>query len=126
MKSIAPICFKGGVAKTTTAVNLAAGIKLKNPEANVLLVDTDPQASIKQHFGFKYQDHDDFADFLFNGIELTKPFPQIRTDAGMVDVFITSKNLSRADTELSKDLRSSEVLKRRFKAAELDKKYDYI
>ena len=44
-KKIGIVSFKGGVAKTSSAVNIAAGIKNKNPEAKVLLVDADPQGS---------------------------------------------------------------------------------
>ncbi|MCB0017240.1 MAG: ParA family protein [Anaerolineales bacterium] len=36
---------KGGTAKTTTTVNLAAGIARIQPRARVLLVDIDPQAN---------------------------------------------------------------------------------
>ena len=41
-KKIGIMSFKGGVAKTSSAVNIAAGIKNKSPEARVLLVDADP------------------------------------------------------------------------------------
>ena len=45
---------KGGVGKTTSAVNLAAG--LAEQGKNVLLVDLDPQASLTISMGFQELD----------------------------------------------------------------------
>ncbi len=63
MRVISLINLKGGVAKTTTAVNMAT-ILAERHGKKVLVIDADPQANATQFFGLKGEDCNTIADIL--------------------------------------------------------------
>jgi chromosome partitioning protein len=88
---------KGGVGKTTTAVNLAAC--LATAEQPTLLVDCDSQANATAAIGFT---KDPSRRTLYHALILNEPFDKIiqETQVDGLDVIPADKNLAGAAVEL--------------------------
>lgn len=127
-KKFALISFKGGVAKTSTSVSLAAGIKMQRPDSKVLLIDTDPQANIKNYFSLKLKEGADFAEFMIDGTFDESGLHRVKTESGEIDIFLTSKRLGSLEAEVAaKGLRKTdELLKFRMNNSGLLSKYTDI
>lgn len=124
MKSLLVTNIKGGVAKSSTAVAIATGLKLQRPEYRVLLIDGDPQGSIKTYFGLKLQNSDkDFSSFLVEDTPFEDAIQKIPVGKSSIDVMISSRRLSEADVRMAAFHRREETLKGRFKKQNIQ--YDY-
>src|SRR6266576_1827283 len=94
MKIVAIANQKGGVGKTTTAVNLGAA--LAELGHRILLIDLDPQANATSSFGLQGTDGISLYDPLLGGASITEKILPTRRDG----LFIVPADLDMAGAEV--------------------------
>ncbi|MFV9929473.1 MAG: ParA family protein [Rickettsia endosymbiont of Haemaphysalis japonica] len=121
MKVIAIVNQKGGVAKTTTTVNLATAFAAVNKK--ILVIDLDPQGNSSTGFGISQQQRKNtIYQVLTNLIELQDAI--ISTDIPNLEIITSNTNLSAAELDLTK-LKDREYILMKL-LAEIKILYDYI
>ena len=114
-KTLSIANFKGGVAKTTSAVNIGAYLSLQGQK--VLLVDVDPQYNLSQSLGIKNP-----VSSLYN--VLRGEAPEIVEIYKGLDVLPGSLELIKAEIELAGEFRREEILSRAIQP--ILSRYDWV
>ena len=117
MRKICVINQKGGVGKTTTSVNLAAGLAREGK--SVLLVDLDPQGNIST--SLKCYPKKDIFDLLFNNATVQECTVELGKN---LTVIPSKETLTKAETLLQKEEQKHHLLSK--KLMSISGKYDYV
>jgi chromosome partitioning protein len=120
-RRIAILNQKGGTGKTTTAVNLAAGLSERN--SSVLLIDTDAQGNVGVSLGVAGEKS--LYHVLVDGVDPTEACVPVRQH---LDVITSDSTLAAAEIFLARqtvDARSKMLNKRLDKMA-VSRRYDFV
>ena len=106
-KIIAIANQKGGVGKTTTSMNLAAGLSYVGKR--VLLVDFDPQGNASSGLGLDKQFNNSLYDVLINDVDIKSTVQ--KTSIRNLKVCPSNMNLAGAEVELVSQMSREQRLK---------------
>jgi ATPases involved in chromosome partitioning len=115
---------KGGVGKTTTAINLSAYLAAKNK--SVLVIDSDPQGNTTTGLGLEKNNGDKtFYDLLTENADFFDIKKRVEFFNSM-EILPTDINLAGAEIELVETEKPNHILKNTIDKYFLRDRYDFI
>ena len=125
-KIISVINQKGGVGKTTTAINLAAGLSTKGKK--ILVIDLDPQGNATTGLGLSNTENSE--QTIYNVLNGNKKITEViqNTNFENLNLITSNVDLSGLEVETAGDSRRAFKLKDELTAILNDSRasYDYI
>ena len=122
---------KGGVGKSTTAVNLGVGL-VSAYKKKVLLIDLDPQANMTEYLGHDLEESISITDLLTGFIRkgnVTEDYVQsaiFTNEKNGIDYILADLSLANTEQLMVTALSRETILKRLIRSHPVFEKYDYI